>query len=498
MGFEGVGTFLMASQKHEALKAIVVNGVPTDIYNDVMFPGGLLNVPALDLFNSFTGSLDRQIRWNRIPSLKARLMMKIFGGNVYPVNEDKEALAEAVNEHWTNPNLTEEIFDTVKFRDDKLKNIDMTFDEFDISSKLKDIAESGVAVYAFGGYFDTGSARGAIKLFEAMSSTENAGQSRLTLGPWCHAGTHNSDPHADSKQMCFEHMDEACRFFDFHMFDYRRPYTGLEDEDPIHYFTMVQNVWHSSSVWPPAYIEQREFLFNSNNSMAMAIDEASDVNGQVSLDVDPQSSIHSKATRWNIMHHIFVSPPQYYGNRQEIPRVLSFESEKLPQMEITGDAELRVFFSVDAPDVALIAYLEDVDYTLAGHGEKQRRGVTYITEGQLRPIHQANPAGSAERSFTRDDAKPLEVGVVHEAVFKFLPVSYFLKRGHRLRVSISVAEANDFHISTQDLASKLTIHYGPDYPTSLKLPMRDVTFKKISEEELPVVVDDAVDSKDEL
>ncbi|KAG4064568.1 hypothetical protein JG687_00001006 [Phytophthora cactorum] len=47
--------------------------------------------------------------------------------------------------------------------------------------------------------------------------------------------------------------------------------------------------------------------------------------------------------------------------------------------ESTGEAELRLFFSVVQPNVSVVAYLEDVDCTAMFPNENKRPEVMYIT-----------------------------------------------------------------------------------------------------------------------
>ncbi|KAG2782500.1 hypothetical protein Pcac1_g7587 [Phytophthora cactorum] len=50
-----------------------------DAYDDALFPGRVKNEKALNDWASFTGAMDRQIRWNNIPTFIPRLMLKHFG-----------------------------------------------------------------------------------------------------------------------------------------------------------------------------------------------------------------------------------------------------------------------------------------------------------------------------------------------------------------------------------------------------------------------------------
>jgi predicted acyl esterase len=125
---------------------------------------------------------------------------------------------------------------------------------------------------------------------------------------------------------------------------------------------------------------------------------------------------------------------------------------------------------VDQPDVNLVAYLEDVDYTAPFPNENKRPGVTYITEALLNPVHQTLGPDSHVHSFKRADSQEIVPGQVYEAVFRFEPTSYVVKRDHQLRISVGVASPPDFGSAGDKEATKLTVHFGGAYPTKLTLP----------------------------
>ncbi|KAG2822841.1 hypothetical protein PC111_g10472 [Phytophthora cactorum] len=125
---------------------------------------------------------------------------------------------------------------------------------------------------------------------------------------------------------------------------------------------------------------------------------------------------------------------------------------------------------LDQPDVNLVAYLEDVDYTAPFPNENKRPGVTYITEALLNPVHKTIRPDSSVHSFKRADSREIVPGQVYEAVFRFQPTSYVVKRDHQIRVSVGVASPPDFGSAGEKEATKLTIHFGGAYPTKLTLP----------------------------
>ncbi|GAB9475924.1 Serine protease family s15 [Globisporangium polare] len=481
-GMEGVGALLLAASKHPALKAISLNGAPVDLYRSAFYPGGVKNRKALESYASFTYDTDRQIRWREIPTLKPRIMMNYFGGQVYPVDDNVAKFKNYIGQHAQNPNLTAELLD-VKFRDDTLASVGVTFEELDILRHLGDIAASGVSIHSFGGYYDMGVARSSILLFQYLTNTldkdvasllpklpEDANtdpsRHRLTLGPWSHAGVDNSDPFATSKQKCFYHVDEISRFFDAQLYENRKPFAKVDEEEPIHYYTVVHSKWKSAVTWPPAHLSDQTLYFGPNQ----AIEEVATPSGEVTVAVE-HKPLYDVESRWNMVSHLFGIRPFYYNDRQAMEdQYATFLTPELPLTEITGEVELRLFFSVDKPNVNLVAFLEDVDYQLPFANENKRRGMTYITEAVLNPVHDTIRKDSSVHSFTKAHAREIKAGEVYEAVLRFEPISYVVKRKHQLRVSIGVATPKEFGNAGDELPTKLTIHFGGEHPTSIKIP----------------------------
>ncbi|KAL4116994.1 hypothetical protein PRIC2_012444 [Phytophthora ramorum] len=486
-GLDGVGALLVAASGHPALKAVSVSSAPVDVFQDALFPGGVKNDKALNDWASFTSATDRQIRWDSIPTFKPRLMLKHFGGNVYRVDDNDAKFDNYIHQHMKNPDLATELKD-VHFRDDKLASIGVTPEQLDAIRHLSAIASSGVALQTSAGFFDMGIARSSILLFKYLTNTldadtasllpplpkealeaveKDATHHRLTLGPWSHAGVDNADPFAQSKQKCFYHLDEVSRFFDHHMYANRRKITKIEDELPVHYFTMAHNRWKESSTWPPAYVSDEVFYLGANQEFQA---EPETETSEVALNVSTKPTLDA-VSRWDMLDHLFGLRPMYYHDRAPLAdQYKTFLTPELSLTEITGEAELRLFFSVDQPDVNLVAYLEDVDYTAPFPNENKRPGVTYITEALLNPVHQTLRPDSHVHSFKRANGREIVPGQVYEAVFRFVPTSYVVKRDHQIRVSVGVASPPDFDSTGEKEATELTIHFGGDYPTKLTLP----------------------------
>jgi len=99
-----------------------------------------------------------------------------------------------------------------------------------------------------------------------------------------------------------------------------------------------------------------------------------------------------------------------------------------------------------------------------------------VSEGMLRLIHRGpaikacETGAHASPSFLRRDAAPMPVGRVDEVTFDLLPVSYLVRKGHRIRLSISGGDPDHFRQMSAPMRS-LDISYGPPNPSCVVLPI---------------------------
>ena len=107
-----------------------------------------------------------------------------------------------------------------------------------------DTEASGAAIYNYGGWFDGAYAHSAIKRFLTVST---AG-SRLILGPWNHGGRWHIDPSVAPRN---RPSTTTANCFASSTITSRTAAPGIGSEHRVHYFTMGENRWKASDVWPP-------------------------------------------------------------------------------------------------------------------------------------------------------------------------------------------------------------------------------------------------------
>jgi predicted acyl esterase len=333
-------------------------------------------------------------------------------------------------------------------------------------------------------------------------------------------------------------MGEILKFFDHHLKGWE---TGVKKDKPVHYFTMVEEKWKASDVWPPSNSSYQPLYLEGGNSLVWRNNFSTYQEKKAELKLWGDSINHLKSTGVNkilqrlegegnlsaedearILHYRTVEneynrvlmqlneqaplvkewrnttggedtyqvdstttmgmyvkfrsvsgqlkTPHTYPNRTEADTLLLvYDSEPLEaDMEVTGHALVDIFVSSSTNDAQVFVYLEDVD---------ENGNVEYVTEGELRALHRKVSNEKAPykmvgpyHSFLREDGQPLKGGEVAEMKFSMLPISYLFKKGHRVRIAIAGADADQFRNMTND-EPQYTIHRSFKYPSRVELPV---------------------------
>ena len=422
---------LLLVNKPPAVKAIAPTFEGFDLYTDIASPGG---VPH-EWFFKFWGTGSKALDRNALHELVDWPMNLLING-VRPVDADRDhsMLAEAIRDHAYNWDVYETSL-RFTYRDDVLSyDWNWNFDGFSPHTYVKEIEASGAAIYSYSGWFDGAYPHAAIKRFLTLN---NPG-SKLIIGPWDHIGLHNLSPTIRDEAK-FDHVAELLRFFDYHL---KGIDTGIMDEEPVRYYTMVEDKWKFADAWPPPeaipvtyYLAQGNVLSRDKPSVAEEYD---------TYRVD-YSAGTGDFTRWKALSGGIPDANAYPDRNEQDKKLLTYTSAPLDQeMEITGHPIATLYVSSTATDGNSFVYLEDVDEQ--GH-------VTYVTEGQLRAIHRKLSDEEPPyqdvvpyRTFKREDAMPLVPGEITELVFDLIPTSYLFKEGHSIRIAIAGADKDHFFI----------------------------------------------------
>lgn len=460
-GVSGHGLCAMwqTTARNPALRAIAPRFTAFDNFT-ATHPGGAIATRFMRDIGALVAAMDRNELWKMPDGAIAKLAMRALVKGIKPVDDDHDysQLRQAVRDHAGNAASVEQM-GSVTFRDDVMDGSDgVTIDDASIFSVADEVVASNVPIYACGGWMDGPFARELINLHNTIS--RHIPGSRLTIGPWGHGGAFFSSPTAEGPSpTAFDHAAELTRFFDWHLRD-----VPTTHEEPIHYFTMGEDRWKSSTVWPvPA--STRSVYLDSGSSLADR--PGGPGSDAYRVDFDHGTGVHSRFGK-HLTSELF--PVTYPDRAEKDKALLVYDSEPVSQdTEVTGHPEAHLFVSSTADDGLFIVYLEDVApdgvvRTVADGWLKA--SARRLSDGEA-PYWQSGP----HRAFARSEHELLPNDRVVELWFELYPTSWLFRRGHRIRVAIAGADKDNLLEVNRDKSPVITVHRGPEHPSRVELPI---------------------------
>jgi predicted acyl esterase len=454
--YPGTTPLMVAAYGAPAIKAIAPKFSDFDAYTDLLFPGGVSSVALTVKWGQLVHALDS----NELPSDSESASPM----SVRPVDgpDGKALLAAAIKAHLANPWSFDKAAYEVTFKDVPSSHFGgLPIDAGGVYRLRDGIERSGVPIFGWGSWLDSGIAQGLLNRFMTLTNPQ------LTIiGPWTHGAREDVNVYTANEALEPDKTAQdrmiACFLAHYAASDTPKPLV----KHTLVYFTMGEDRWKSTDVWPVSGIFQRKFYFAANHSLASNKPSAS---GHDTYRVDFEASA-GPANRWATQAG---GPHIDYGDRTEPDsRLLTYTSTPLPrQLELTGQPVVTLRVASTATDGNFFVYLEDV----APDGK-----TTYVTEGELRALHrklstQMPPYKTTYpyRTFAAKDAQPLVPGQTATLTFQLQATSVLFKAGHRIRVAVAGADAGTFlriPAAPQNDVT-LTIERGGIVPSLIELPI---------------------------
>lgn len=455
VSYEGTTAEFLGITGHPAVRAVAPRFSLFDVYADVGFPGGLHSAYFTHAWETANAALDRNHpgemialiymlqmhgaidpRWAR--RLDRAALRRGLGrvldwglGGVAGTDDDADgsrltaALRSHAENYYVHDGATE-----VTFRDDVPRDAPIAGKSGDYFSphayveRLRD-----VAVLSYGGWFDGAYANAAVKRHAALSRL--GADSRMLIGPWIHGGQLDLDPEAPGRKAVFDHAAELLRFFDCHL----QPDGAAERKAPrVRYYLMGEGRWCDAPEWPPPGTRTSSFGLAAGYTLVLDGDGSGQDSATMSLDVGA-----GQRTRWRTLLCPFLVAD---GRGRSSQGYLVYESEPLPRpLVVAGNPVLVLRLTCNAPETAIVAYLQVVDGAGRAH---------LVSEGQLRTLHGtrlvevANRPPSVEATFLRGDARTLTAGEAATHHVELLPLALRVRAGSRLRLSLGAADVDHF------------------------------------------------------
>jgi uncharacterized protein len=425
--YSGTTSLLALAYGSPTIKAVAPKFADFDMYTDLLWPGGVV---AEDLIVKW-GGLVRQLDLNQ---LDGDGDSSSHPKGVRPVDgpDGETLLAAAIEAHKVNPWSFDKAAYEVKFKDEPSTHMHgMKIDDGGAYTLDARIERSGVPIFGWGSWLDSGVAQGLVNRFITLKNPQ------LTIiGPWTHGARANVnvfEPNAE--------LDPPSSTQDQWIYCYlnhyaRTPTDSLHDHLLV-YYTMGENKWKSTDVWPVRGTHPRRYFLDFNKTLS----EQPPAAGALDPYKVDFAATTGPANRWATQAG---GPRINYGDRANADtHLLTYTSAPLKEsMEMTGQPVVTLHIASNRTDGNFIVYLEDV--TPDGR-------VTYVTEGALRGIdHKLSTQPShykttyPHRTYAAKDAAPLVPGQLTTLTFQLQATSVRFESGHRFRLAIAGADKGTF------------------------------------------------------
>jgi hypothetical protein len=392
---------------------------------------------------------------NKLPTKKFLAKLLIKGVDPVDGKGRRKLLKGAMQAHKDNISVHDGVL-TIRNRDDvPLEGKYMSgIDVFSPHAYRNVIDSSNAAIYCYSGWFDGDYQHAAVKRFLNLTNPN----SKLILGPWEHGGYLNLSPSVNQTGS-FDKASELLKYFDFHL---KGMQTGIDKEPRVYYYTMIEDKWKSSSVWPP--VSSPTIFYLGNNTLNTSMP----VSGDFVSYVSDTTAGSGNMTRWKTVNGQVKEPPMYEEFGTLTPKMACFTGDVLAEnMEVSGHPLVDLWVDVPSDNAGFFVYLCDVDEN--GH-------VQYVTEGSLNGKYRkvgVNPPYAdvaPYHSFKGADVAPFIAGESALLQFDMLPTSYLFKKGHKVMIAISCADTDHFEpVTPHGIPVKILTANGKN--TSVTLPV---------------------------
>lgn len=454
ISYTGTTAELFARNLHPAIKAVIPGHGFWDPYTDVAFPGGCFDHAFIQLWSFLGKNLDLNN-----PKVFKQIMPDawLVVKGVEPVRTDKDLkmLNKAVEEHGSNQYVYEHTIEQ-DFRDDPILD-GSSFDDFSIFDRKEEIERSNLPILAWCSWLDSGYGDAIIHRFMNISNPHIA-----ILGDWTHgAGLPANQffptrtivtPTPKDKVNAWINFFEKCIYGD-----------GIQGK-VIYYYTLVEEKWKKSNVWPPIGHNYQKWYFSENFTLTR--EKPDNKIGDDNYKINFRTSTGRNNRWWALL-----GLPILYENRDKIDeKLLCYTSEPLEEdTEISGQIVLCLYLASTHKDGAIFAYFEDVD---------ENGNITYITDGEFRVIHRKILSEDPPykilipyHSYKKEDSVSLIPGEITEVKFGLHATSVLIKKGHRIKIAIAGADKDTFLRYPSEGRPTITISRNNTHSSYIDIPI---------------------------
>lgn len=312
--------------------------------------------------------------------------------------------------------------------------------------KLDAINASGIAIYICGGWWDMTFVNDQISFFENFTVPK-----KLLIGPWTHSQ--------------FEFGFEPLRWFDYWL---KGVDNGVMDEPATSYATSTLDgsmEWRSAQSWAEIKSPLKQYYGSADGALSETAPAACDL-----IHKADHGLTNGRATRTQYMFHSALLNYPHLDERAA--RAVSFTTAPATEaFHITGAPSVHFDVACDKDALSLLVTLEEIDGRGTAH---------YLTEALLDLKHRKTvkpPWRHIERHWRSEketDAMAVRPGEVMSVAIDMFAISCRIEKGHRLRLVISAADAENYEMAASDPPAVLKFSLGGENGVRLDAPIASV------------------------
>ncbi len=430
----GITQYMNASLAPPALKAIFPDVAAFDMY-DVIYPGGAYRSDMMNHWAGLTQSLDTEWPAPRVDG-----------------DDDGALLEAAMAEHVDNWDVMGE-YGAGPVRDHDSPGL--TWMEHGPSARLAAINAAKVPAHHINGWYDV------FATDVTLWFANYAGPQKLTIGAWSHGALPDGSAMRERERVT---AVEQHRWFDRWL---KGIENGVENDPPVQYALMDELgewSWRSAETWPVPEAEPVEFFFDADGALATAAPREA---GHDAYEIDPTTTTGAMS-RWDnaVGAAQFMVYPDMSANDA---KSLTWTTAPLEEdTSVVGHPVVTLYVTCEADDTNLHVLLEEVN------DEGVSRYVTEgVVRGSLRKRSQApwNNLGLPYQRCFEEDREPLPRDEPTEVVLDLHPTATLFNKGHRIRIALMGADADNTETVPGAAGATLNVFRGGARASGIVLPV---------------------------
>lgn len=279
-----------------------------------------------------------------------------------------------------------------------------------------------VPTFMIGGWYDH-TIEQMLPFFNAIRATSTGAQDkhRLLMGPWAHGGSGAASVGSVTQgELTYSNAAKrndtlALEFFDYHL---RGIANGWDTTQFIEYYQMGENNWKTSSVWPPAGLNNINLYLHTNNSLDAT--PPSNTSGSQSFlydPIDPSPTIGGTTLRTDLDQ----GPYDQALLVESRTDMLTFSSPVLgTNVIMKGKAQAYLKISSDKKDTDFAIRLTDV-----------------YPDGRSMLLNDGICRMRFRDGYTAGDTGVMVPGTIYDAIIDLPSTCNTFLAGHQIRVDIT-------------------------------------------------------------